>query len=53
MVIKYICAWCGRELRPPTWEAKGDDKVVISHGICKSCAEKVRKGLKKEEERYE
>jgi len=44
MIIKYECAWCGKELRPPTQEEKGDD-VVISPGICPACQEEARREL--------
>lgn len=34
--MKSICAWCGKYLT-------GDiDSDIISHGICKECAEKAK-----------
>lgn len=43
--VRRICAWCKRVL-----DGKGPVKPgeVISHGICKACADKVVRGSKKE-----
>jgi hypothetical protein len=40
--LHTVCAWCQTVL------VKGDKSKGISHGICQSCADKVREDLKRE-----
>ena len=42
MTIKVICAWCNKLYKVK--EQPGPHKVIISHGVCSKCEEKIRKG---------
>ena len=45
--MKIICAWCGKILSK---ELDSSDKEN-SHGICKTCEDKMREELKERKER--
>lgn len=38
MTTQVICAWCGKVLRK---DILGNGPLVVSHGICKPCAENI------------
>ncbi len=38
--MRFICAWCKKELREPT----DTDTELISHGICQDCKKDLRQG---------
>jgi hypothetical protein len=42
-IARLVCAWCGKVLNANYKTSNGLD----SHGICESCAEKVRADLEK------
>ena len=43
-VVSLLCAWCG------AWIRKESPVGMISHGLCRSCGENVRKQLEESEE---
>lgn len=36
-----VCAWCGKLLRWCRAEQTHDDELVVTHGICDPCQQKV------------
>lgn len=43
--IVHVCAWCPPEVRAPLEYAAQGSGAQISHGICRSCADVMRRGL--------
>ena len=40
-IINHLCAWCGRQIRPPTRRDDGIETVETSHGLCEiACYER-------------
>jgi hypothetical protein len=42
------CAWCGKILG----KKKGDHDNVLTHGMCKSCLDKMKKEVEKYYKQY-
>ena len=37
--LSYVCAWCGKALDKPKGARADTAGGLVSHGICKPCAE--------------
>jgi hypothetical protein len=48
MELVVICAWCGKTIRTGGTNCESGS-VLITHGICRSCKERVLGNAEKEE----